>query len=64
MHRAFGMSVPRSATQHNTREEKQAIREGRIPEDWKDRSAKFALKDRDARWTTPRVRSSRLTVRP
>jgi IS5 family transposase len=37
--------------QRNTKDEKQAIREGRIPEDWKDKPAKLAQKDRDARWT-------------
>src|SRR6202171_2470417 len=37
--------------QRNTQEEKQAIKEGRIPEDWKDKSAKLRQKDRDARWT-------------
>jgi transposase, IS5 family len=37
--------------QRNTKEEKQAIKEGRIPEDWKDKPAKLAQKDRDARWT-------------
>ena len=35
----------------NTRQEKQAIREGRIPDAWKDKPAKIAQKDRDARWT-------------
>jgi IS5 family transposase len=37
--------------QRNTIEEKQAIREGRIPDDWKDKPARLAQKDRDARWT-------------
>ena len=37
--------------QRNTIAEKAAIREGRIPDDWKDRPAKIAQKDRDARWT-------------
>ena len=37
--------------QRNTIEEKAAIKEGRIPEDWKDKPAKLAQKDRDARWT-------------
>ena len=32
-------------------EEKQAIKDGRIPEGWKDKPAKLAQKDRDARWT-------------
>jgi len=37
--------------QRNTIEEKRAIKEGRIPDDWKDKPAKLAQKDRDARWT-------------
>src|SRR4051794_41651551 len=37
--------------QRNTQEEKQALRDGRIPEDWKDKPAKLAQKDCDARWT-------------
>ena len=37
--------------QRNTNGEKQAIKEGRIPEGWKDKPAKLAQKDRDARWT-------------
>ena len=37
--------------QRNTIEEKAAIREGCVPETWKDQPAKLAQKDRDARWT-------------
>ena len=37
--------------QRNTIEEKQAIKDGHIPDDWKDKPAKLAQKDRDARWT-------------
>jgi len=37
--------------QRNTDDEKKAIREGRIPDDWVDKPAKLAQKDRDARWT-------------
>lgn len=37
--------------QRNTRAEKQAIREGRVPEAWRDKPAKLRQKDRDARWT-------------
>ena len=37
--------------QRNTRAEKQAIKEGRIPEEWQARPAKLHQKDRDARWT-------------
>jgi len=37
--------------QRNTKAEKQAIKEGRIPEAWKEKPAKLRQKDRDARWT-------------
>jgi IS5 family transposase len=37
--------------QRNTKAEKQAIKEGRVPEGWKDKPAKLRQKDRDARWT-------------
>ena len=37
--------------QHNSENEKQAIKGGRIPKDWKDKPAKLRQKDRDARWT-------------
>lgn len=36
--------------QRNTEEEKTAIKEGRIPDRWKDKPAKVRQKDRDARW--------------
>ena len=39
------------AGQRNTDDEKKAIKEGRIPQDWKDKPAKLRQKDRDARWT-------------
>lgn len=37
--------------QRNTDGEKADIRAGRVPEAWKDKPAKLAQKDRDARWT-------------
>ena len=37
--------------QRNTQDEKKAIKDGRIPDDWKDKPAKLRQKDRDARWT-------------
>jgi transposase, IS5 family len=37
--------------QRNSEDEKREIKAGRIPKDWKDRPAKLAQKDRDARWT-------------
>jgi IS5 family transposase len=43
--------------QRNTDEEKKAIKEGRIPEHWRDKPAKLAQKDRDARWTLKRAKA-------
>jgi transposase, IS5 family len=37
--------------QRNTKEEKDDLKAGRIPDAWKDRPAKLRQKDRDARWT-------------
>jgi transposase, IS5 family len=37
--------------QRNSDGEKEAIKEGRIPEGWEDQPAKLRQKDRDARWT-------------
>ena len=37
--------------QRNTNEEKKVIKEGRVPDAWRDKPAKLAQKDRDARWT-------------
>jgi IS5 family transposase len=44
-------SIVAAPKQRNTKAEKQAIREGRVPEDWQDQPAKLRQKDRDARWT-------------
>jgi hypothetical protein len=37
--------------QRNTEDEKKAIKEGRIPEEWEPHPAKLRQKDRHARWT-------------
>jgi transposase len=37
--------------QRNTDEERKAIKDGRIPDNWKSKPAKLRHKDRDARWT-------------
>ena len=37
--------------QRNSKAEKQAIKEGRIPDGWAEKPAKLRQKDRDARWT-------------
>ena len=44
-------TIVAAAKQRNTKAEKQAIKDGRVPEDWQDRPAKLRQKDRDARWT-------------
>lgn len=44
-------SLVSAPKQRNTTEERQAIKEGRVPEDWKGKPAKLRHKDRDARWT-------------
>lgn len=44
-------SLVAAPKQRNSEEEKQAIKAGRIPEEWKDKPAKLRQKDRDARWT-------------
>jgi transposase, IS5 family len=43
-------SIVAAPKQRNTEGDKRDIKAGRIPEDWKDRPAKLAQKDRDARW--------------
>jgi IS5 family transposase len=44
-------SIVACPKQRNTDQEKQAIKEGRVPEGWPDKPKKLAQKDRDARWT-------------
>jgi transposase, IS5 family len=44
-------SIVAAPKQRNTKAEKQAIKEGRVPEGWQDKPAKLRQKDRDARWT-------------
>jgi transposase, IS5 family len=44
-------SIISAPKQRNTRTEKQAIKEGRVPEAWQDKPAKLRQKDREARWT-------------
>ncbi len=44
-------SIVAAPKQRNSDGEKRDIREGRIPAAWKDKPARLAQKDRDARWT-------------
>jgi hypothetical protein len=42
-------SIVAAPKQRNTRVEKQAIRDGWVPEGWQDKPVKLRQKDRDAR---------------
>lgn len=44
-------TIIQAPKQHNNQDEKAAIKAGEIPEGRKDKPAKLAQKDRDARWT-------------
>lgn len=44
-------SIIAAPKQRNTDTEKRAIKEGRVPDGWKDTPAKLRQKDTDARWT-------------
>ena len=44
-------TIVASPKQRNTDEEKKVIKDGGVPDAWKDKSAKLAQKDHDARWT-------------
>src|SRR5690242_3328838 len=44
-------SLVAAPRQRNTQAEKDDIKAGRVPEDWKRKPAKLRHKDRDARWT-------------
>jgi len=52
-------SIVAAPRQRNTEPEKEALKKGRVPEAWKDKPAKLAQKDRDARWTMKRGRVRR-----
>ena len=53
-------SIISAPKRHDTDEEKQALKEGRIPETWTDKPARRAQKDPDGRWTMKRGRVQRL----
>ena len=50
-------SIIAAPRQRNTEDEKTALKEGRIPQDWAAKPAKLAQKDRDARWTLKRAKA-------
>ncbi len=47
-------SLIEAPRQRLTKEEKETVKRGEIPEDWKDKPAKLRQKDTDARWTLKR----------
>lgn len=49
-------SIIEAPRQRNTDEEKDALKDGRIPEEWAAKPAKLRQKDRDGRWTLKRGR--------
>ena len=48
--------------QRNTNEEKQTIKQGRVPDAWQEKPAKLAQKDRDARWTVKYSKASHVRM--
>ncbi|MVA27952.1 transposase, partial [Agrobacterium vitis] len=57
-------TIIQAPKQHNSQDEKDAIKAGEIPEDWKDKPARLAQKDRDARWTVKYSKAKRPTETP
>ena len=49
-------SVVEAPRQRNTQEEKETIKSGETPKEWKSKPSKMAQKDTDARWTMKRGR--------
>jgi IS5 family transposase len=49
-------TIVEAPKQRNSEGEKQALKEGRNPEEWQDNPHKLAQKDRDGRWTVKRGR--------
>ena len=49
-------SVMEAPRQRNTQEEKETIKSGETPKEWKSKPSKMAQKDTDARWTMKRGR--------
>jgi IS5 family transposase len=50
-------SIVPAPRQRNSREENEAIKEGKTPEEWKDKPAMLRQKDVDARWTKKHAKS-------
>lgn len=43
-------TIVQAPRQHNTKEEKEEIKQGKVPQDWKVKPNKLSQKDLDARW--------------
>ncbi len=52
-------TIIQAPKQRNTQDEKDAIKRGDVPDGWKDKPAKLAQKDRDARWTVKYSKAKR-----
>lgn len=50
MFKTLDATLVAAPKQRNTNAEKADLREGRIPQDWKDKPSKLSHKDRHARW--------------
>ena len=57
-------TIIQAPKQRNSQDEKAAIKAGEIPEDWQDKPAKLAQKDRDARWTVKYSKAKQPTMTP
>lgn len=58
--RIVDATIVAAPKQRNSAAEKDALKAGRVPDDWKDKPAKLRQKDVDARWTMKRGRVRRL----
>jgi IS5 family transposase len=57
-------TIIQAPKQHNSQDEKEATKAGEIPDAWKDKPAKLAQKDRDARWTVKYSKAKQPTQTP
>ncbi|WP_246780662.1 IS5 family transposase [Rhizobium sp. AQ_MP] len=57
-------TIIQASRQHNSQDEKEAIKSGEIPETWKEKPAKLAQKDRDAPWTVKYSKAKQPTDTP
>jgi hypothetical protein len=54
-------SIVPAPRQRNSRDENKCIKEGKVPEEWKENPAKLRQKDVDARWTKKHGTGTRIT---